>query len=319
MLRLASMAVTAALLLGPDISGVLPLRPVTEKRIEFPPGTDLPFLPDMSPARGQDQAPQDKTAPSNTAPANTASTNPAPAIPTPAKSGPLQPDTQLSLIRYLDGEYVHVLQPLPAGKNGFHIKAGSPIDQKALQSTLVTVGSAVNPGDQAQVTAMEFKDRQIIVDINGGGRGKKKLKDRIHLEVGGIPTIQSTEPVPASAPQIGATLFLDFDQPLQEMTPDQLKLYLSGLLDFTKQHSAAVQWVQTLPPEMQKAIEERQAVVGMDREMVMAAIGRPDRKVREKTDDGDETEDWIYGKPPAKTVFVKFENDKVIEVQQFPQ
>jgi hypothetical protein len=309
MLRLASMAVTAALLLSPDISGVLPLRPVTEKRVEFPPGTDLPVLPDMSPTKDQDQNTQDKTVPSSTAPAN----------PAPAKSGTLQPDTQLTLIRYLDGEYARVLQPLPGGKNGFHIKAGSPVDEKSLQSALVTVGAAVNPGDQAQVTSMEFKARQIILDINGGGRGKKRLKDRIHLEVGGIPSIQSTQPVPAVSAIIGATLFLDFDQPLPEMTPDQLKLYLSGLLDFAKQHSAAVQWVQTLPPDMQKAIEERRALPGMDREMVMAAVGRPDRKVREKTDEGDETEDWIYGKPPAKTIFVKFEGDKVIQVQEFPQ
>jgi hypothetical protein len=310
MLRFASLAFTAALLLSPDISGILPLRPTTdEKRVEFPPGTDLPVLPDMSPAKDQDQPAQANPAPAKSAPANA----------TPAKSGPLQPDAQLVLIRYLDGEFVHVLQPLPGGKNGFHIKAGSPVDQKSLQSALVTVGSAVNPGDQAQITSMEFKDRQIVFDINGGGRGKKPLKDRIHLEVGGIPSVQSTDPVPAQAPKIGATLFLDFDQPLPQMTPDELKLYLSGLLDFTKAHSAAVQWIQTLPPEMQKAIEDRQAVVGMDREMVMAAVGRPDRKVREKTDEGDETEDWIYGKPPAKTIFVKFEGDKVIQVQQFPQ
>jgi hypothetical protein len=103
------------------------------------------------------------------------------------------------------------------------------------------------------------------------------------------------------------------------MTADQLKQYLSELLVFPERQSAAVQWVQTLPPEMQKAIEDRRAVTGMDHEMVLAAIGRPDNKVRERTADGDETEDWIYGKPPAKTIFVKFENDKVIEVEQFPQ
>ena len=89
------------------------------------------------------------------------------------------------------------------------------------------------------------------------------------------------------------------------MTPDDLKQYLSGLLDFSKQHSAAVQWMDTLPPDIQKAIQDKRPAVGMDREMVVAALGRPDRKVREKAPDGSETEDWIYGKPPAKTVFVK--------------
>ena len=50
-----------------------------------------------------------------------------------------------------------------------------------------------------------------------------------------------------------------------------------------------------------------------------AAIGRPDRKVREKGPDGNETEDWIYGNPPAKTIFVSFEGDKVTQVHQYPQ
>ncbi len=53
--------------------------------------------------------------------------------------------------------------------------------------------------------------------------------------------------------------------------------------------------------------------------MVLAAMGRPDRKVREKGPDGNEIEDWIYGKPPEKTIFVSFEGDKVTKVHQFPQ
>ena len=77
--------------------------------------------------------------------------------------------------------------------------------------------------------------------------------------------------------------------------------------------------VPMLPPEIQNAIRDKRPAVGMDREMVLAAVGRPDRKVREKGADGSEIEDWIYGKPPAKTVFVKFDGDKVVQVEQFPQ
>lgn len=77
--------------------------------------------------------------------------------------------------------------------------------------------------------------------------------------------------------------------------------------------------MDTLPPDVQKAIQDKRPTVGMDREMVIAALGRPDRKVREKGPDGGETEDWIYGHPPAKTIFVKFEGDKVTKVEQFPQ
>jgi hypothetical protein len=75
--------------------------------------------------------------------------------------------------------------------------------------------------------------------------------------------------------------------------------------------------VETLPPQFQQAIKDHQAIVGMDSEMVMAAMGRPDHKVRERDPDGKETEDWIYGTPPAKTTFVTFAGDNVVRVKEF--
>lgn len=304
MLRLGSLVTTAALLLGADVSGVIRLRPPTNQRVEFPPNENLPVLPDMSPANDQDKAAQDSVPTTKSAKSN---------------DEPLQPMSRLTLVRFVDGEFARVVQPIPAGKKGFHMKAGAPLDEKELRQALGNSGAAVNPGDKAQITSLEFKDREIIVDINGGGRGKKRLRDRIHLEIGGMPTMRTSGPETPVNTNAGATVFLDFGKPLPEMTPDELKQYLSGLLDFSKQHSAAVQWVETLPPDIQNAIRDKRPAVGMDREMVVAALGRPDRKVREKTPDGTETEDWIYGKPPAKTVFVKFEGDKVTQVQQFPQ
>jgi hypothetical protein len=304
MLRFGSMAVSVALLLGADVSGVIRLRQPTNERVEFPASENLPVLPDMSSANDQDQAAQDK------APISKAGKS---------KDEPLQPESRLTLVRFVSGEFARVVQPIPAGKKGFHVKAGAPLDEKQLRLALGSGGSAINPGDRAQITSLEFKDRQIIVGVNGGGRGKTRLRDRIHLEVGGMPTMKTSAPETPVNTDAGATVYLDFDKPLPEMTPDELKQYLSGFLDFSKQHSAAVQWVESLPPDIQNAIKDRRPAVGMDREMVVAALGRPDRKVREKAPDGTETEDWIFGKPPAKTVFVKFEGDKVVQVQQFPQ
>ena len=198
------------------------------------------------------------------------------------------------------------------------MKAGVPLNENTLRMAVASAGSAINPGDRAQITNLDFKDKEIIVDINGGGHGKTRLRDRIHLEVGGLPTMTTTPDTPVNT-NAGATLYLDFDKPLPDMTAEDLEQYLSGVLDFSKRHSAAVQWVESLPPEIQKAIQDKQPVVGMDHDMVLAAMGRPDRKVREKGTDGSEIEDWIYGTPPAKTIFVSFEGDKVTQVHQYPQ
>jgi hypothetical protein len=97
-----------------------------------------------------------------------------------------------------------------------------------------------------------------------------------------------------------------------------LKDYLAVVFDFSKQRSAAVTWTASLPPDIKEAIEKKQAKVGMDQEQVLAALGRPDRKVRERTPEGTETEDWIYGHPPTKTVFVRFTGEQVSKVSQYP-
>jgi hypothetical protein len=102
------------------------------------------------------------------------------------------------------------------------------------------------------------------------------------------------------------------------MTPDDLKHYLSAMLDFGGQRSAAVQWVDTLPPAVQQAITDKRAEYGMTRDEVIAAMGKPEHKVRETQPDGTEIEDWIYGTPPGKTVFVSFDGDMVVKVEQFP-
>jgi hypothetical protein len=302
--RLATMMATAALLLGADASGVL-RTPAPNQVVKFSPYDNLPAL--QAPPQGADQG----------KPAQNHSQDDSDR-PTKAQAGPLQPMSRLSLVRYVDGEIVRIIRAIPAGKKGFHLKADAPFNENALRMAVASAGSAINPGDRAQISNLEFKDKQIIVDINGGGRGKTRLRDRIHLEVGGVPTM-TTAPDTRVNPNAGATIFLDFDKPLPDMTPEDLKQFLSGLLDFSKQHSAAVQWVESLPPDIQKAIEEKKPVVGMDHEMVLAAIGRPDRKIREKGPDGNEIEDWIYGTPPAKTIFVSFEGDKVTQVHQYPQ
>jgi hypothetical protein len=305
MYRLASMMAMAALLLSADASGVLRTPPPNQV-VSFSPDENLSALQGTHQSADQGKPAQ-----------NDSTDNPD--RPTKAQDGPLQPTSRLSLVRYVDGELVRVVRAIPAGKKGFHLKAGVPLNENALRMAVASAGSAINPGDHAQISNLEFKDKQIIVDINGGGRGKTRLRDRIHLEVGGVIPTMSTAPDTPVNTNAGATLYLDFDKPLPDMTPEDLEQFLSGLLDFSKKHSAAVQWVESLPPEIQKAIQDKQPVVGMDHEMVLAAMGRPDRKVREKGSDGSEIEDWIYGTPPAKTIFVSFEGDKVTQVHQYPQ
>src|SRR2546423_161589 len=232
------------------------------------------------------------------------------------KKGPLQDASKLQLIRYVSGEFAKATKALPAGKDGFLLYVEKPMSQDLLDRAVATHGAAVHAGDQVQITKLDFRDHTIIVDLNGGGRGKKRLMDRIHLDMGGVPTMRTTTEAqevgpPGLQPGAGSTLYLEFNKTIPDLTPDELKKVLAPFLDFNRQRSASVQWIDTLPTDIRKAIQERTAKVGMDREMVVAAIGKPGHKVRERDPEGNEIEDWIYGTPPDRTLFVRFTGNRV--------
>ncbi len=231
----------------------------------------------------------------------------------PAKD--LQPESRLLLIRGVDGENAKLVHSLPSGKHGFLLSVGKPLDTQRLRDALRLWGTAAGQGDTIQITGLEFRYKQIRVQINGGG--KRHFNWRQHLQIG-MGDMASTPP-PDTGPRqpVGGVLILDYGRPLPDMTPEDLKRDLGVMLDFSKQQSAAVNWIDTIPPKFKQAITDHKAMVGMDEDMVIAAVGRPDHKVRQRDSDGKETEDWIYGTPPAKTVFVTFAGDNVIRVREF--
>jgi hypothetical protein len=112
----------------------------------------------------------------------------------------------------------------------------------------------------------------------------------------------------------GTSIALMFRKPLPPLKPEEVKKILAPVLDFEKR-SAAQNYVESLPPEVQKAVKEKRALEGMDRDQVLLALGKPVRKVRESKD-GEELEDWIYGTPPGRIVFVTFNGNKVIKVKE---
>jgi hypothetical protein len=298
------LTLTIFLFADADVPRINSLRPSTHAVPVFPSGEEISLFPDTIPEALDGQSDSQAAAK--------------------PKAATLQESSKLDLIRYVSGEFAKATKSLPAGKEGLIVYVGKPLKSELVERALATHGAAVNSGDKVQITKLDFRDHQIIVDLNGGGRGKKRLRDRIHLEVGGIPTVTSTTEQqqtgpPGLQPGMGSTIYLDFSKPVPDLTPNDLKQLLSPFLDFSRERSASVQWVDTLPPEMKKAIQERRPVVGMDREQVVAAIGKPDHKIRERDQEGNDIEDWIYGQPPSKTVFVRFSGDRVTNIKQYPQ
>jgi hypothetical protein len=167
-----------------------------------------------------------------------------------------------------------------------------------------------------QITRVTIEKDRLLIEINGGIKSGGHWYD--HVQVGtGSGT--NTQPISNgtsndSNATAGTNLQLLFHEPVMAIKASEIKEILSPLLDFDK-HSATELYSQHLPPAIQKAIAEKRAEAGMDREMVVLAMGRPERKLRESKD-GVDYEDWIFGKPPGKIVFVTFSNSKVVKVKE---
>lgn len=231
------------------------------------------------------------------------------------KQAPLQPQSRLEIIRYVSGEFAKTVSPIPGGRKGFRIPVGEKLNQAELRSALRHEGAAVNVGETVQVTSVEFRSREIVVQVNGGGKKHFNLREHVQVGIGNSQVPGTGQTGPQQKP--GATLILDYGRPVPDLSADDVMTALQAFLSFSKEQSAAVNWVDTLPPQFKDAIKDQKAVIGMDHEMVLAALGRPDHKVRERDPGGTETEDWIYGDPPARTVFVTFNGDKVIRVKEY--
>src|SRR5207302_11186478 len=141
----------------------------------------------------------------------------------PSKNTTLQQNSKLPLIRYVSDEFAKAIKPLPAGKEGFHVSVGKPLETEMLDRAVATHGSAVSTGDNVQITKLEFRDHQIIVDLNGGGRGKRRWRDHLQIGLGGggYPPMQSSstqdQGPPGMQPGMGSTIFLEFNKPLPDI------------------------------------------------------------------------------------------------------
>ncbi len=239
----------------------------------------------------------------------------------PASKATLTPENRVAIIRILAFEYAIMRQPLPASKNkkeALTVAGNGQVNQEKLRNDLAQRGAAIYTGERVQITKIEFERDFILFEINGGGKKGRRWYEGIQVGVGGVPvpTVEkgpppdpTQEPVRAG---FGSWVVLRFAEGVPDVTPEEVKQLLAGVFDF-EARSAATPWIETIPEEFREPVKERRVVVGMTREIVLAAKGRPEKKIRE-IKDGVEYEDWIYGNAPF-TIFVTFRGDEVVEVR----
>lgn len=221
-------------------------------------------------------------------------------------------DQRVEILRGLSAEYATVKVVLPKSKKPLDVHTDGTYDKQQWTDALKQLGPAGRVGDLVQVTHVEIDKDSIILQINGGTRGKGSWKDHVSIGMGG-----GTSPInngPATNAPGGTNIALRFGEPIGEVTSAEIKRMLAPVLDFEKE-TVTEQHVDTLTPEVKKAVEEKKAIEGMSRDEVVMAMGKPVRKTRESKDNI-EYEDWIYGNPPGKVTFVTFSGAKVVKVKE---
>lgn len=234
-------------------------------------------------------------------------------LPLPAQ---ISRDSKFEILRTVIADQAAARVGLPFGEEGVELSESGEINKEKLDRDLRKNGQSVESGKIVTVTDIGFDDNKINIELDGGGKNKKNIFDRIQV---GIGTGSTTVPVSRddkTAKAKGSRIVLRFAKKVpQDLTPEQLKQFLNPILDFNK-HNFLKTGIEALPPEFQEAVKAKEARIGMDRSTVIMALGRPDEKIREKKD-GVPTEDWIYRQRGYRVLFVTFEDNVVVKVVQY--
>lgn len=225
---------------------------------------------------------------------------------------PLDAKTRLELIRVLEAEQGFAMRPFPKGHKGLTLEANGKLEPagEAYLNMVTAEGMSAKPGDRLVLSDIKFEKNKIIFMINGGPDAKHRFLR--HIQIGAGPTLNPVVQDDGQQP-MGSRLTLTFKDRVPELTGAQVKALLSPLISFDLKTPIQA-FTDTLPPKLKEAILNHHVMVGMSTEMVLFALGPPDRKVREM--EGQMPfEEWIYGAAPKPIEFVRINGNRVIRLE----
>ena len=225
----------------------------------------------------------------------------------PLPAGKLSERGRRELVRMLDAEQGFAHRALPMG-SGISLEANGPISPgpDKYKQMIYEKGESAAPGDRVMITAMEIKADRIIFDLNGGPFARHRFLSHIQINNNNLASVPAEKPT-------GARVTLLFKNRVPELSAPEVKALLEPLIDFGVKSSEQA-YADTLPQPLRDAIAAHDVLVGMDRRMVLASLGAPESKLRERAGDdgtGARYEEWIYGHSPQTVRFVRFQGDRV--------
>ncbi len=226
-------------------------------------------------------------------------------------TGPLTERGRRDLIRSLVAEQGFAHRALPLG-NGLTLRANGNLAPGGdlYRRMIYEKGQSAAPGDRVIITALNIKPDRIILDLNGGPYEKHRILSHIQINGGDVVARAAEQPT-------GARVTLLFEHEIPDLSAPEVKSLLEPVIDFGLKTSDQA-YADTLPVPLKDAIAAHDVLVGMNRRMVLAALGAPESKMRERDEanpNGNRYEEWIYGHVPETVRFVRFQGDRVVQVE----
>jgi hypothetical protein len=229
----------------------------------------------------------------------------------PLPDEPMKERGRRELVRMLVAEqgFAHCTLPMGAGLT-LHANGPLETNDAAYKEMIYKKGESAAPGDRVVVTSLTVKGDRIILDLNGGPYAKHRFMRHIQF---------NDNPVVADPGQeaVGSRVSLVFEGFVPDVSAPEVKALLAPVIDFGV-HTSEQAYANTLPPLVKQAVDVHEVLVGMNHRMVLAAMGEPESKIREKESNdpsGVIYEEWIYGHEPQTIHFVKFVGDRVTVVE----
>ena len=227
-----------------------------------------------------------------------------------SKEKKLTVDERMTLLRGLTAEYAKAKVLIPRSKKSLAIEPTGKWDKDAWEKAIVEFGPAARVGEMVQITKVKIEDDRVELELNHGLKTGPKWYERVEVGMGNSSTPISGRDNVAKA---GTNMAIVFGKNIEALEVAEVKKMLGQILDFDMR-SVTESYMEKLPEPVRKAIEQKRVIEGMDREQVRLAVGQPVRKER-RIVEGDELEDWMYGRAPGKLTFVTFTGSKVTKVK----
>jgi len=224
---------------------------------------------------------------------------------------PLTTHNREDLLRFLQSEQGFTMRPLPIST--ITLKANGPMEPSGSEylNLIREKGISAKAGERVVITDVKIEKDRILLDFNGGPEHKHKFLR--HIQIGMDPNM--TAPIVNDSDQAptGSRIALVFPHAVPDMTGMQVEALIKPIVDFNLK-SPVQAYADALPPWLRQKILEHQVLVGMNGDMVIAAVGQPRTKMRER-ENNVSFEEWIYGEPPEPVQFVRFNNNRVSRVE----